>query len=66
MPGELVMADRYDAAGNDPEAEPVIVATIGSCLRLTLDDGEMLAFDRAATAVILAALRPDSPVEVAA
>lgn len=41
-----LMATRAGRAEHTPEAEPVIVETTGDVIRLVLDDGDVIEFDR--------------------
>lgn len=46
MPETHLMATRAGRAEHTPEAEPVIVETTDGVVRLVLDDGEAIDFDR--------------------
>lgn len=41
-----LMATRAGRAEHTPEAEPVLVEATGDVVRLVLDDGEVIEFDR--------------------
>lgn len=48
MPSDpsLICALRAGRPEHTPEAEPVLIETVGDAIRLTLDDAEILEFDR--------------------